>query len=163
MADISNIITELETIATAQVGIESFEYSNIFDLNTFRTTTKPMMIVQRQTELSFPDFQKKFKDYQLKIGIYDDYNLAEQQTTAYASKQKELEDLMEQFLREFRSRSLGETTQVTTPQDWFMQSGTSDLVRMELIEIIGNDKLIAIESTVTVRTFSDCDVGTFNY
>ena len=144
MADISDIVSELNTIATAQVGINSFEYENIFDLNTLRTNLKPMMIMQKQVGVTFPDFEKKFKDYKMIIGIYDTYKEAQQVSTSYEDKQKALEDLMEQFIREFRSRYLGETTQSPSPKEWYMQSGSSDIVTSELIEVIGNDKLVGI-------------------
>ena len=66
---------------------------------------------------------------------------------------------MEQFIRELRSRSIGSTTQATTSKEWFVNNSMS----MELIEVIGADKLVGIESTITIRVFNDCNTGTFSY
>ena len=163
MADIKNLVSEFEIIANAQVGINSFKYANSYEVNEFRTDTKPLLMLHKQRSVTFTDFEKKFKDYTLVVGIYDTYLESQKLTIDYQTKQSNLEDLMEQFLREVRSRYLGETVQSLIPKDWFMLSGDQDIVRFELIEVMGSDKLIGIESTMVFRTFSDCDTGTFNY
>jgi len=164
MADFKDIVTEIETIATAQSGISSFKYGNPFEINESRANTKPMLMLHKQRSITFNNFEKKFKDYEIIIGIYDTYKQSEQSTKSYQEKQEDLENLTEQFLREFRKRSLGSTSQITSTQDWFMLSGDgSDIVRIELIENVGADKYVGIEATLTIRVYSDCDEGTFSY
>lgn len=159
MADFTDIVTEFNTIATAQSGISSFKYGNVFELNESRTLSKPLLLLQKQRTLQYAAFEKKLKTYEVVVGIYDTYKEAQKSSKTYADKQKDLENLMEQFLREFRKRSLGSTTQVTSVQSWIMD----EPVRMELIEVVGADKLSGIEATITIRVFSDCDEGTFSY
>ena len=163
MANIVDLVTEFETVANAMVGIGSFAYANNFEMNVYRTQARPLMLLHKQRTVSYPDFQKKMRDYKFTVGIYADYHEADKLVTSYAQKQSELTNLMEQYIRELRSRSLGETTQVTSNKDWFMQSGTQDIISYELIEVIGNDKFVAIEAILTFRMFADCNTGTFNY
>ena len=159
MADFTDIVTEVNTIATAQSGINSFKYGNVFELNESRTLSKPLLLLQKQRAVNFPAFENKVKTYEVTFGIYDTYKEAQKSSKDYADKQKDMENLMEQFLREFRKRSLGNTTQVTSVQEWHM----TEAVRVELIEVVGTDKLIGIEATVSLIVFSDCDEGTFSY
>mgnify|MGYP003148446222 FL=1 len=159
MADFTDIVSEFNTIATAQSGINSFKYANAFEINESRTEAKPMMMLQKQRRINIPDFSKNYKEFQVTFGIYDNYKTAEKSTKTYANKQKDLELLMEQFIRELRSRSIGSTTEATTSKDWFINNSMS----MELIEVIGADKLVGIESTITIRVFNDCNTGTFSY
>ena len=164
MADFKDIVTEISIIAAAQSGISSFKYGNPFEINESRAKTKPMLMLHKQRTITFNNFKKKFKDYEIIIGIYDTYKQSEQSTKEYQEKQQDLENLMEQFIREFRKRSLGRTSQVTSSQDWFMLSGDgSDIVRLELIENVGADKYVGIEATLMLRAFSDCSEGTFSY
>ena len=159
MADFTDIVSEFNTIATAQSGINGFKYANAFEVNESRTEAKPMMILQKQRKVNIPDFSKNYKEFQVTFGIYDNYKAAEKSTKTYANKQKDLELLMEQFIRELRSRSIGSTTQATTSKEWFVNNSMA----MELIEVIGADKLVGIESTITIRVFNDCNTGTFSY
>ena len=163
MANIIDLVNEFETVANAMVGIGSFAYGNTFELNEYRTQPRPLMVLHKQRALNYPDFQKKMRNYRLTIGIYSDYHEAEKLTTSYAQKQSDLTDLMEQYIRELRKRSLGNTAQVTSNQPWFMKSGNEDTVTVDLIEVIGNDKFIGIESILTFVIFAECGEGVFNY
>ena len=159
MADFTDIVTEFQTIATAQSGINSFKYGNAFELNESRQKAKPLLMLQKQRRVSFQDFTKNYKDYALTFGIYDNYYESEKATKTYAEKQKDLELLIEQFIREFRSRSTGDTAQSTSSKNWFMLNA----VNMELIEVLGADKLVGIEASLSIRVFTDCSTGSFSY
>ena len=159
MADFTDIVTEFNTIATAQSGINSFKYGNVLELNESRTLTKALLLLQKQRAIQYPEFEKKFKVYELTLGIYDTYKESQKSTKAYADKQKDLENLLEHFLRELRKRSLGNTTEVTSNKAWFML----EAVVVEVVEVIGADKLAGIEARISLRVNMDCDEGTFSY
>mgnify|MGYP004447657257 CR=1 FL=1 len=163
MADFTDIVTEFSTIAAAQSGISSFKYGNPDEINTSRQNTKPLLILHKQRGVSFPDFQKKLKTFEISFGIYDTYVESQKATKTYANKQQDLMNLMEQFLREFRSRSLGDTTEVTSVQSWNMPSNDQDVVNIEFVEVVGVDKLAGVEATINLSVYSDCDTGTFSY
>lgn len=159
MADFTDIVTEFKTIATAQSGINSFKYAHAFELNESRSSSKPMLLLHKQTAYAFPTFDRKIKQFNVTVGIYDNYFQSEKATKTYANKQKDLENLIEQFIREFRKRTTGQTAQITSAQNWFM----SQQVNLELIEAVGTDKLIGVEATFEISVFADCDEGTFSY
>jgi|TARA_Y100001937_G_scaffold15886_1_gene21831 hypothetical protein len=159
MADFKDIVTEIETIANAQNGINSFKYGNPIEINESRQKTKPMLMLHKQRRATYNEFEKPIKTYECTIGIYDTYLQSQRATKDYSVKQQDLENLMEHFLREFRKRSHGLTAQVTSVQDWFML----ERVTTELIEVLGSDSLVGIEATITIQVASDCDTGTFSY
>ena len=163
MADFTDIVTEFSTIATAQSGINSFKYGNPDEINTSRQNTKPLLILNKQRSASFPDFQKKVKRFEVTFGVYDTFHESQKASKTYANKQQDLMNLLEQFLREFRSRSLGDTTQVTSTQAWHMPSGAADSVTIRFIEVIGADKLVGAVATINIFVNADCDTGTFTY
>ena len=107
--------------------------------------------------------EKKFDDYTITLSIFDTYKQAQQTTKDYKTKQSELEELIIQFIREFRSRYLWETSQSTANKEWFMLSTAAEIVNLTLEEKIGNDLYVGIEGAFVVRVFTNCDVGTFNY
>ena len=159
MADISNIRTEIETIVNAQTGISTFVLGRRTDINAKRSSAKPIFILDKQTSVTYPAHEKKFKNYPITIGIYDTYDITEQGSKTYDEKQRDLENLADQFIKEFKKRSHGQTTEVTTTQDWWIQ----EEVVINYIEQIGSDGLVGVELTAVVTTFNDCDEGTFSY
>lgn len=163
MADFTDIVTEFSTIATAQTGINSFKYGNPDEINTSRQSTKPLLILHKQRAVTYPDFQKNVKTFEVSFGVYDTYHEDQKATKTYANKQQDLLNLMEHFLREFRSRSIGSTTEVTSVQNWHMPSGALDIINFKFVEAIGADKLVGVTATVSLLVFSDCDTGTFSY
>jgi|15BtaG_2_1085339.scaffolds.fasta_scaffold00502_14 hypothetical protein len=163
MADFTDIVTEFSTIATAQTGINSFKYGNPDEINTSRQNTKPLLILHKQRAVTYPDFQKNLKTFEVSFGIYDTYFEEQKASKVYADKQQDLLNLMEHFLREFRSRSLGNTTEVTSVQEWHMPSNDEDKITINFVEVVGVDKLAGVEATISLTIFSDCDTGTFSY
>lgn len=159
MADFKDIVNEFQTIANAQSGINSFKYGNAFEINESRQNTKPMLMLHKQRRAIYSAFEKPLKQYNCTIGIYDTYKQEQKSAKAYSEKQQDLENAMEHFLREFRKRSHGLTTQVTSAQKWFML----ERVETELIEVIGVDNLVGIEASLTIQVAGDCDEGTFSY
>lgn len=159
MADISDIKTEMQTIAEAQTGISTFVLGKQSDINVNRSSAKPIFILTKQPSVTYPAHEKKFKTYPVTFGIYDTYDITEQGSKSYDEKQKDLENLVDQFIKEFKKRSHGQTTEITTPQEWWIQ----EEIVANFIEVIGNDGLIGIEVTAVVTTFNDCDEGTFSY
>tara|TARA_R100000808_G_C2040885_1_gene80557 strand:- start:95 stop:562 length:468 start_codon:yes stop_codon:yes gene_type:complete len=154
MADLKDVVTEMETIAGLGTNnIQSFKYGNEFEINEFRQSTKPLLLFHKQRAYSYATFERKHRDYTITIGIYDQYNQTERGTTDYITKQLSLEDEMEKFIRSFRTRYIADASTKT----WYMLSGAEDRITGELIEVIGADKLIGITATFVVRVFTDCD------
>ena len=154
MADLKDVVTEMETIAGLGTNsIQSFKYGNEFEINELRTTTKPILMFHKQRAYSYATFERKHRDYTITKGIYDQYNQTEKSSTDYITKQLALEDEMEKFIRSFRTRYIADATNKT----WYMLSGAEDKITGELIEVIGSDKLIGITATFLIRVFTDCD------
>ena len=154
MADLKDVVSEFETIANLGTNdIKSFKYGNESELNEARTEIKPMLLFHKQKTFTYQVFERKYKDYTITIGLYDQYNSSEKSSTDFISKQLYMEDLMEKLIRTFRGRYLADASNKT----WFMLSNAEDSVSGELIEVIGVDKLIGITATFVVRVFTDCD------
>jgi len=170
MADIKDIVDEFKIIATGDdavpastgmVGIESFAYDfPISIVNAQHNRKYPLVLLSKQHPFTYPEFQRKYRLYTIRYMVLDLYKQAEQKTTNRQTKTTSLENLAEQFLREFRKRSLGKTVKITTKQDWEILEET---VTGESIERIGNDALTGIEFELQIRVFTDCDEGTFNF
>jgi hypothetical protein len=160
MADFNNIKDEFKLIAEAQNGIGAFHYDRRQMLNTYRNSVAPIFLLFKQQTTSFPNFERKYKDYQVTFGIYETFPESERIAgTTYDDKQAELENLAEQFLRELRKRSLGLTAESTNTKDWQLEEGVTGT----FFEQVGVDGMVGFEVLVTLKVFSDCDEGTFNY
>jgi hypothetical protein len=160
MADFKDIKDEFKLIAEAQTGIGSFEYDRRTNLSAYRTNTVPLFLLFKQPSVNFPTRTNKYKTYVVQFGIYTTWNENERVAgTDYEDKQATLENLSEQFIRELHDRSLGMTAESTTVQDWTVEQAVAGTFQ----ESIGVDGLVGLETQVTLRVFSDCDKGTFNY
>lgn len=156
MSQVDDIKTEFETIATAQVGINSFVYAYPWDKNVFATNVYPVLMLHTITTGTVTPQKGGFKAYNITFGVYDDYLEAEKATTDRPNKQDELENLGIQFLKEFDSRS----TDTTNNREWFR---LPDLPTTEWIENMGDMQVYAYEITFILQVPDECTLGTFNY
>lgn len=160
MADFREIKDEFKLIAEAQNGIGSFKYDRRTNLSAYRTSAVPLFLLFKQPSVSFPVRSRKYKNYVIQFGIYDTFTEAEKKAgTEYEDKQATLENLSEQFIRELNKRSLGLTSESASTKDWTVE----EAVTANFQESIGVDGLVGLETQITLRVFSDCDEGTFNY
>lgn len=161
MADIKEVIEELETIANAFTSVKSFNYGYESEININRVKAFPHIHISNVHPYDQPKgFFEARRNYLMTIWLYDLYPIEEQKTVTEETKRGTMENILEQYVREFISRSQGETAQVTTIQDWtFIHIS----FRADSFKDAHNDKLVGIEATMTLEVVTDCDTGTFNY
>ncbi len=170
MADIKEIVDEFQLIAigdttddnsTGQVGINDFEYTFIANTNEKRDRQYPLLLLDRTHPFAYPEgFNNKKRLYSLSFYVLDLYSKSSQKDIDRQTKKSSLEDLAEQFLRQFFDRSIGQTADSATTQDWFL---VQDSILVEHTDRLLNDTLIGVMVTVDVMVFTDCDKGTFNF
>ena len=157
MSNPTDIKTEFETIATAQVGVNTFVYGYPWDLNRQFDITYPLCMLQTIREATYPSRKNKYKVYTIVVGFYDDYLEAEKVGTDWAAKQTELETLGIQFLQEFDSRS-------KDSGNWYRLTGDSEeLPNAEFMEMKADQNLAGYELTFQLQVPDECTDGTFNY
>lgn len=155
MANLAAIITELETIATAQTGLNSFMYTDLADVNTFRNKTYPLLLVERQVGIAHHNLKNRQRVYSLQLHFLEPYKRLEETQTTSQEKQEDIEVLAEQFLQEFRHRYK------TLANPWMVDdeeelTGTWSFNKY-------NDRLAQLTCQLKVRCQGDCLTGNFNY
>lgn len=162
MADTKDIQAEFKVIADADAAINSYLYDHEDAIVTDdRAKTYPLFLLYKNFPFRYDQFSWHKRTYSMTIGIFDDWNIAEQKDKPIDEKYSDIENTMEQYLREFISRSLGETVLITTPQDW--QIPTPELITVEKVDSFVTDKLVGLKATFELIVNNDCDTGTFVY
>lgn len=159
MSQIDDIKTEFETIANAQVGINTFKYNYPFEKNVLATETYPVLMLHVITAGTLTPQKRGFKTYNIVFGVYDDYLETEKATTDRDVKQAELETLGDQFLKEFDKRSKNQTA-----GEWYKLTGAAEVIpTIEWIERMGDALVYAYEISFILQVPDECTDGTFNY
>lgn len=153
--NITQLITELETIAQAQQGLNGLIYGEPFEINNQRNKDYPLLFIDRNVRIEGMNLKSRQRVYQLKLTFFDRYTRPEEASTASEHKQRDLEVLAEQFLHEFKSR--------------YKANGLPWKIENEE-KIVGNwqyrkhqDRLIELSYTLPIRCQGECLAGTFNY
>jgi hypothetical protein len=115
MAQIDDIINELNTIATAFTSVNTFIFDEIGAINDDRAKTYPVILVDSRNISINPLTLKRnnlpdMVDYSLKIFFYDPYEVSEQKTTNKQTKYAELETIANQYFAEIQRRLLADST-----------------------------------------------------
>lgn len=156
MADINAIVSEFRTIqglAKFSSLISSFEYIYESEVNKQHGATNrsyPLMALLKNTDPAQPQFNRRWVVYPVTLQLYDTYKIAEKGTTSIEDKRAELQDVMQKYIEEFRTRN-------QTVSDFFMVEETA--VTYSFVDNSKNDKLIGIQAVLQVRCFSDCDTA----
>ena len=152
---ITQLISEIETIAQAQVGLNGLMYGEPFEINNQRNKDYPLLFIDRNVRIEGMNMKTRQRVYQLKLSFFDRYPRPEEIATASETKQRDLEVLAEQFLFEFKAR--------------YKANGYPWKIENEE-KVAGNwqyrkhqDRLIELTYTLQIRCQGECLAGTFNY
>ena len=161
MAQINDIVTELNTVATAFTAINTFEFEEIDYINDNRSKTYPVLLVDsRNIDINPIDFKRSNLPnkvhYSFKLFFLDDYHTSEQKTTTRAAKYSELETIANQFLAEIKKRGIANS-------DLNFHLQTSQVNNGFVVDEVHNDKLVQLVYDVTFTAYGDCTEGTFSY
>lgn len=157
MSQVDDIKTEFETIANAQVGVNTFKYEYPWTKNVFLDVSYPVLMLHTITTGTVIARPKGFKAYNIVFGVYDNYLEAEKATIDRSTKQDQLETLGIQFLEEFDNRS----SDTTNNREWIRNVG--DTPTTEWIENMGDMQVYAYEVSFVLQVPDECTVGTFNF
>ena len=110
MAQINDIVAELNTLATAFTSVNSFYFDEISHINNDRSKSYPAILVDsRNIDIRPVNYTRANMPsrviYGFKLFFLDDYLTAEQKTTTRQVKYSELETIANQFLAQVKSRT----------------------------------------------------------
>lgn len=152
---ITQLITELETIAQAQTGLNGLVYGELMEINNQRNKDYPLLFIDRNVRIDAMNLKTRQRVYHLKLSFFDRYPRPEEMSTASEAKQRDLEVLAEQFMHEFMER--------------YKANGYPWKIENE-DRVVGNwhyrkhhDRLIELSYTLQIRCQGECLAGTFNY
>lgn len=156
---INSIITELETIANAMTGVESFIYNRPSAVNwKDRAKKYPLILVDTQVDLDVDGINSnnlfKKKRYQFRFFAFDEYDIAEQNDTTQQVKQQALETIIDQYIGEVRR-----ITYLDKDKGFIVGSVTGGFHAFP----VHNDRLMQVSFGVELISDSACVTGTFSY
>ena len=161
MAQLNDIIDELNTIATAFTGINTFVFDEIGEINSDRLKSYPALLVDSRnlginvTKLDRNNLPDKI-DYSLKLFFLDTYFVSEQKTTDRQTKFAAMETIANQYLAEIQRRTLADST-----KGFFIKS--REVSNGFVLDKLHNDELCQLVYDVVIRADNDCSLGTFAY
>ena len=161
MAQINDIINELETIATAFDAVNTFEFNEIEYINDNRKKSYPVILADsRNIDINPVSFNRSNlphkTTYTLKLFFLDTYLTSEQKTTTKQDKYSELETIANQFLAEIKRR-----TEEDSSKGFHLQS--SNVNNGFVVDEVHNDKLVQYTISVNFTAYNDCNTGNFVY
>jgi len=161
MAQINDIVTELNTIATAFTSINTFEFEEIGHINDNRKKSYPVLLVDsRNIDINPLTFNRSNLphriEYSFKLFFFDDYQVSEQKTTSKQDKYSQVETIANQFLAEVKRR-----TEADSSKGFHLKS--SEVSNGFVVDKVHNDDLVQLVYDVTFTAYNDCQTGTFNY
>lgn len=158
MAQINDIIDELNTIATA--FSKTFIFDEIEAVNEDRLKTYPAILVDsRNIDINPLTFNRsnlpQRVDYTLKLFFLDTYHVSEQKTTSKQTKYANVETIANQYLAEVKRRT------ESLAKGFFLKSSLVN--NGFVVDKVHNDNLVQLVYSVTFQADNDCNLGTFNY
>ena len=155
MPNISQLITELKTIATAQQDVGSFLYADPMDVNSYRDRQYPLLLADRNITIEALGLKNRQRVYTVRLYFCDVYNRADNATVPSQSKQHDLELVAEEFLQEFRARYRDQGL------PWRLEN--EDQLTGQWGFNKQNDRLAQVVYTLKIRCQGECTTGTFVY
>lgn len=160
MADFSDIVDEMETIANAFTSINYFDYNRVSYVNgkqkakgypSIYVSSAPDTVRGVTNELGLP----RDKRYVFNIFCRNLYNTADQRTKTLQEAQAEVDLWLDQYIAQFFSRN------IDACNGFYIVD--REQITGFLAHDVHNDKLVQSTYRVTVGLQSGCDGGTFNY
>ena len=161
MAQINDIVNELNTIATAFSSVNSFYFEEIGYINDDRKKVYPAILVDsRNIDVNPQAFNRSNLPnkviYGFKLFFFDDYLTSEQKTVTRQQKYSELETIANQYLAEVKKRGLDNSNLGFHLQDAQVNNGF-------VVDEVHNDRLVQLVYDITFTAYNDCNTGTFVY
>ena len=159
MAGFADLITELETLANAQTGVNTFKYADVWDINGFKNTTKVLMLVDRDHPIQYTHFNsdkgQRIYRYAMKWFWYNDFKQSDTQNLQQAIE--ELQDIADQYLAKFFDRYLDEPD----TRSW-------EIINLDEMDAsadfpVHQDKYVQFLLQPIIEIKTDCDDGTFDF
>jgi hypothetical protein len=155
MPNITQLITELNTIATAQQGLPAFLYADPMDVNAFRDKEYPLLLADRNITIENMGLKTRQRVYVLKLHFFDLYSRTDAATIDAQEKQRDIELVAEEFLQEFRSRYREQN------KPWKLENEDAFTGQWGFNK--HNDRLIQLTYTLKIRSQGECVAGVFVY
>jgi len=158
MAQINDVIDELNTIATA-FG-KTFIFDEIGYINEEKNKTYPAILVDsRNIDINVLTFNRsnlpQNVDYTLRMFFLDTYFQSQQKTTTRQTKYAAMETIANQYLAEVKRRT------ESLAKGFHLRSST--VSNGFVVDKVHNDDLVQLVYSVTFRADNDCQTGTFTY
>jgi len=158
MAQINDIVDELNTIATA--FSKTFIFDEIGYLNEDKSKTYPAILVDsRNIDINPIKFDKNnlpMVEYTFKLFFVDTYFVSQQKTKTKQDKYSDLETIANQYIAEIIRRTTEDSTKGFFLYDSRVNNGF-------VVDKVHNDDLTQLVYSVVFRADNDCAVGTFSY
>lgn len=160
MAQINDIVNELNTIATAFTSVETFIFDEIGAINEDRLKSYPAILVDsRNIDINVVSFGRSNLphkvDYTFRIFFLDTYQVSQQKTTTRQTKYAAMETIANQYLAEVKRR--------TESLDKYFFLKSSSVSNGFVVDKVHNDDLVQLVYSVTFQADNDCQTGTFTY
>lgn len=160
MAQINDIVNELNTIATAFTSVETFIFDEIGAINEDRLKSYPAILVDsRNIDINPVNFSRSNMpskvNYTFKIFFLDTYPVSEQKTTTRQTKYAEVETIANQYLAEVKRRCEAYSTLKFTLLTRQVNNGF-------VVDQVHNDNLVQLVYSVTFEAWGECVQGTFS-
>lgn len=161
MAQISDIVNELNTVATAFTSVNSFYFNEIGHINDERKKSYPAILVDsRNIDINPIKFNRlnlpHTVDYSFKLFFFDTYQVSEQKTTSKQTKYSQLETIANQFIGEVKRRTEADSTLGFHIRTTAVNNGF-------VVDEVHNDNLVQLVYDVTFVAYNECNTGTFSY
>jgi len=158
MAQINDIIDELNTIATA--FSKTFIFDEIGAINEDKSKSYPAILVDsRNVDINVITFNRSNLphrvDYTLRMFFLDTYMVSQQKTTTKQTKYAAMETIANQYLAEVKRRT------ESLAKGFFLKSAS--VSNGFIVDKVHNDDLVQLVYSVTFQADNDCSTGTFTY
>lgn len=154
--NINDIVTELQTVANADLAIKSFIYGDISDVNTQRAKNYPLLLVDRNVTSRAVDLKGKKAIYTFRLFFYDLFQRTQDAQGIDQAYQQSLEKVINEYLQEIQARSRVNTNHVYRINNYEALSYAYSFYK-------ANDMLQQINVNLEIYATLDCQTGVFNY
>lgn len=159
MAQIVDIIDELELIANAFTSVNSFYFDEIGIINTDKKKSYPCIIVDSRNvdvnPISFTRSNLPNKiEYSFKMFFLDPYEVSEQKTKTRQQKYSDLLLIANQYIAEVKRR--------TETYDFSFTLKSTQVNNGFIVDKVHNDVLCQLVYSVVFTAQKECVLGTFD-
>ena len=153
--DLKDLIAEFRVIGNAQEDVGKFDYIFPADININKDKDFPFILLSKHPKIDYVSFGKSQRIYTFNIDFFD--LQLEATTDVDTDLISDMENIAEQYFRKFEERYKADP--VNKP--WHLMG--TPVLSGNAFAFQHNDKLAGIGGGFQVKTYFDCDTGTFSY